>query len=269
MKKVQKTFLSAVLVLCVLTFGAWTYQEDTSDRYADAATISVYANTNVYYTSKNDSEFNRTAGGAPQYETLSDLTNACGAVAGAEIVAFYDKYFSELVPNWTSYYPASGRYRAQDKTYVPAVMRELYTLMRTNVDDVGVSASDFTNGLKAYVNNHGYSVSYQNVVSGSSIDYGACKQAIDNNKVIALLARAGEMYQINNGSGYDSITTVNITDLHIMVAYGYQKIEYSNANGVFRTDTYLEVATGWASPSTAYYKINPHNLNAAYIVNLG
>lgn len=268
MKKLQKLFVVAFAIVCLLTFGAWTSHEEFDDRYVDAPAIVAYADTTINFTRKDDTEYNRTEGGVPQYESLNELTNSCGAVAGAEIVAFYDKQFSELIPNWVSYYPKTGKYRLQDTTYVPAVMREMYTLMRTNVDDVGVNENDFKNGLKTYINNRGYNVSYQNVVSGSSIDFTACKQAIDNNKVIALLAKAGDVYQISNGANYDSLTTTTITGAHIMVAYGYQQISYYNNNGLFRTDTYLEVATGWPSPTTAYYKINPHKLNAAYIINI-
>lgn len=267
MKKLQKISVMFVLTVCLFTFGAWTYNT-TAQRYADVQLVSTYTTTTVNYTSKDDSVYKRTAGNTPCYISLNDMTNACGAVAGAEIVAYYDKYFENLIPDWVSYYPKTGKYRLQDSTYVPAVMRELYTLMRTNVDDVGVSESDFKDGLKKYINNHGYNVSYQNVVSGSSIDYNACKQAIDNNKIIALLTRACEIYEVGYGNGHDTIVGVNITGSHIMVAYGYQEIRYYNESGLFRTDLYLDVATGWSLPETSYYKVNPHNLNAAYIVNI-
>ncbi|MDE6398734.1 MAG: hypothetical protein K2L51_05380 [Clostridiales bacterium] len=266
MRKLQKCIALPMLACALLLFGAWTYEEP-QDRYADAPVISAYADEYVYYTNKEVDEAT-TAGGAPQYSQLNEHTNACGAVAGAEIVAFYDKYYGNLIPNWTSYYTASGRYRMQDATYVPALMRDLYTRMRTNVDDVGVSENEFKNGLQSYINAQGYGVSYQNIASGGVVDYDACKAAVQSNKVIALLVRAGNVYTITDGNGYDVITPTNIAGLHIMVAYGYKTVTYYNASGVFRTDVYLGVATGLISPKTAYYRVNAGNLNAAYIVSI-
>lgn len=248
--------------------GAWAPHAETNTRYADQPFLSTYANETLSYSKREIVEQNTTDGKAPQYTQVSGLTNACGAVAGAQIVAFYDKYYPEMIPDWASYYSASGRYLPADSTYVPAVMRELYTLMRTNVDDVGVSEDDFKNGLKSYVNSKGYGISYQSVMSGDNVNYTACKTAVNNNKIIVLFTQAGNIYTLYYGTGYDTVSTTYIAGAHIMIAYGYIQIRYYNANGVFRTDTYLEVATGKSSPKTAFYKIDTC-LDAAYVVNIG
>ncbi len=268
MKKTKRLSLLPLLLAFLFTCGAWTTKANSTTRYADQPFLSAYADEIVSYTKREIVEENVTDGKSPQYKQIDGLTNACGAVAGAEIVAFYDKYYSEMIPGWTSYYSTSGKYRNADTTYVPALMRELYTLMRTNVDDVGVSESDFKNGLKSYINSKGYEVSFQNVISSNTVNYAACKSAIDNNKVIVLFAQAGDIYSIISEVGYDEISPAYIAGEHIMVAYGYKQIRYYNTSGVFRTDTYLEVATGKSSPKIAFYKINPHKLNAAYVVNI-
>lgn len=269
MKKFLKLSLLAVSLISVLIFGGWTTEQgQATERYADTPIVSVYANTIINYNYRTV-DFNETSGGAPCYTPENGMSNACGAVAGATIVAFYDKYYDNMIPDWVSYYPASGRYRMRDSVYVPNVMWELYDLMQTNVKDVGVSEQEFVNGLKTYINNQGYSVNMQNVVSGSSIDYQACKNAINNNKVIALLSHAGDIYMVGEKSGQDIVTPVNIAGSHIMVAYGYYEINYYNSNNtLFRTDIYLDVATGLEVYETALYKINPHNLSSAYIVNV-
>lgn len=269
MKNTKKILLLPILFAFLFIFGAWTPQTETTTRYADQPFLSTYAQETVNYTRKVIVEQNTTDGQSPMYSPNSGQTNACGAVAGAEIVAFYDKYYPEMIPGWDSYFTSNGKYRLKDSTYVPALMNELYTLMRTNVDDVGVSENDFKNGLKTYINNKGYSISYQSVISGNNVNYSACKSAIDNNKVIVLFAKAGDVYTISSGTGFDTITPTNIAGAHIMVAYGYKQIQYYNAGGVFRTDIYLEVAMGQSTIKTASYKINPHNLNAAYVINIG
>lgn len=269
MKKLLKLSLLAASLISVLIFGGrTTAQAQTAERYADAPLISTYASTTISYNSRTVDVYN-TPGGAPNYRQVSDMSNACGAVAGTTIVGFYDKYYDNMIPGWVSYYPASGLYRLQDSTYVPGVMWEMYDLMQTNVKDVGVSEQEFVDGLKAYINKQGYSVSMQNVVSGSSIDYQACKDALNNNKVIALLSHAGDIYELGEYSGHDTVTSINIAGSHIMVAFGYYEINYYDSSSkLFRTDIYLEVATGLASRATALYKINPHNLSSAYIVNV-
>lgn len=269
MKKFLKLLLLAVSLSSILILGGWTTNfEPVVERYADAPLIFKTENTVIDYNYRTV-DYKETSGGAPCYRQVSGMSNACGAVAGSTIVAFYDKYYENLIPDWVSYYPASGMYRLQDSVHVPAVMWELYDLMQTNVKGEGVSEQEFVDGLKAYINKQGYSVSMQNVVSGSNIDYQACKNAINNNKVIALLSHAGDIYMLGEKSGQDIITPVNIAGSHIMVAYGYYEVNYYNSNNtLFRTDIYLNVSTGINVYQTALYKINPHNLSSAYIVNI-
>ena len=258
MKKLKKLSVLPMLVVSMLLFVAWTPIAEP-DRYADVQLLSPYANETVYYTSKNEYS-DETAGGCPQFTAVDGLENACGPVAGAEIVAFYDKYYTNLIPGWDSYYPATGKYRLPNVTYTNPVMHSLYTSMRTNVDDVGVSESDCLSG---------YSVNYQSVLSGSAVNFEACKTATANNKVIILFSRATNLYRVGYGNSYDTIVPVSVAGLHIMVAYGWYEVNYYNESGLFRTDRYLQVSTGLGSPTPiALYKVNPNDLNAAYIVNI-
>lgn len=267
MKKLLKLSVLALSLVCIIVFGGWTKGNEVPERYADAPIVATIANETIEFSSRTV-EYLRTPGGCPFYQQLNGMSNGCGAVAGAEIVAFYDKYHENLVPGWTSYY-STGTYRMQDKVYVPAMMTELYNLMQTNVHDVGVSEQEFLDGLSAYINNHGYSVNYSNVVSGSSINFQACMDAIRSNKVIALLAHAGDVYFVGEYDNYDYVTTQNISGAHIMVGFGYFIYRYYDASGnLFRTDYYLEAAMGQSVLTTALYKVNPHNLSAAYIVNI-
>ncbi|MDE7454753.1 MAG: hypothetical protein K2M64_02870 [Clostridia bacterium] len=265
-----KIFLTvAVLLVLVSVFGAWTGGYDTEIRYAQATPISTQASETINYTSIVEEGFTTTAGGCPMYYPISDLTNACGAIAGAEIVAFYDKYYENLVPNWVSYYTSSGKYRIQDGTNVPAIMREMYTLMRTNVDDVGVSRTDCLNGLQSYINNHGYKVNYESVTTtGNKLNYEKCKNAIDNNKVIILFTTPTTVYDIGISTNRHIISSTNITGAHIMVVCGYYKVSYYNNSKLIRTDTYVSAVLGWDGMSMSFYKIDSTTTQAAYIVNI-
>ena len=269
MKKVRFIVLVLILLVGVSVFGAWApiVQAETEIRYADAPIVSTAASSQIYFTTR-DTDEGETAGGAPLYNDAENLSNACGPLAGTAIVAFYDKYYPKLIPGWDSYYPATGKYRPQVLTYTSPVLSDLYTLMKTNVNGDGVSESEFKTGLQTYISNHGYSTSYTNVKSGNSLNYDACKTAIDNNKVIALFIKPGVVYKIAEYSDHDTFTESTITGNHIMYAFGYFQINYYYSTGWFRTETFLEVSTGRVSPSIAYFKVDSSNLEAAYVVNV-
>ena len=269
MKKLMYFTLVLVILSSICMFGAWSpIDQATETRYANAPIVSTYASEYVYYTSRDIPDEGRTDGGAPTFLGTTGISNACGAIAGAEIVAFYDKYYPNLIPGWDSYYPATGKYRAQNTTYIDPIMVELYNLMRTNVAGEGVSESEFKTGLQQYFTNHGDTASFASVKSGSALNYSACKTAVDSNKIIVLFITPGNVYAISEGSNYDAIGSYAINGNHIMIAFGYLQIKYYNSTGLFRTDTYLEVATGRDAPMKAYFRIDSSNLEAAYIVNV-
>lgn len=267
MKKLKSFICVTLAVLSLGILGAWVPTNAVSSdyRYADVQMYSLYATETVSFDTK---ERVTNANSAPLYTVISGLTNACGAVAGSEVIAYYDKYYPDMIPDWESFYAASGKFRPQDKVHIPSVMNELYILMRTNINGAGVGESDFLNGLTQYIQNRGYGVNMQNAVSGTTVDYTACKNAIDNSKVIALLTRPVDLYVMAESSTQDRISTITIPDYHIMIASGYKEVKYYENGSLFRTDRYLLVSTGLQGGGNAYYKINNHKLNGAYIVNI-
>ncbi|MCH5156526.1 MAG: hypothetical protein J1G02_01460 [Clostridiales bacterium] len=269
MKKLMYFTLVLVILSSICMFGAWSPMTQTTEtRYNNAPIISAYASEYIYYTSRSIPDDAKTDGGAPTFVGTTGISNACGAIAGAEIVAFYDKYYPNLIPGWDSYYPATGKYRGQSATYIDPMMVELYNLMQTNVAGEGVSESEFKTGLQQYFTNHGYTASFSSVKSGSTLNYSACKSAIDNNKLIVLFTTPGNVYSISEYSNYDIVNSYTISGNHIMIAFGYLQMKYYNSTGLFRTDTYLVVATGRSTPTLAYYKIDSSNLESACIVNV-
>lgn len=267
MTRTKGFFTMAVLLVFVSVFGAWTGAE-AETRYADVTLVTPYANEVINFTHREIDGPITTPGECPYYHPLSDLTNACGAVAGAEIVAYYDKYYPNLILNWQSYLPSSGKYLFQDSTYVPVLMRDLYTRMRTNIDGVGVSKSDFLTGLRSYINCMGHQVSYRSVRNVTTINFDSCKDAIDNNKVIVLFALPTTVYTVSLGTDRDAIIPTTISGAHVMVAFGYYEINYYNDSGLFRTDRYLAVAMGQTGYTFEFYKVDCADTDAAFVVDI-
>lgn len=275
-KVVKKGFALAVcalIMLCGILVPTLTAsaEEATEKRYYDNYSISTYAVDTQYINySDRTEDFITTDNRSPLYSANTDLSNSCGPTAGGIVVGFYDKYYANLIPNYTSYYPATGKYKTKDSTYIPALMQTLYTLMRTNVDDVGVSESDCKAGLKTYVEQQGYNLSYTSVKSGSSFQFDTVKNAINNNKVALLFCDEVTLIDIGFGDKYDAIVSMGVQGNHIMVAYGYSTVKYYNGKGVnFRTDNYLVVATGFSEPNTCYVQVNTTSwLDSGYVVTI-
>ena len=267
MKNINKRLRAVLFVLlCVPFCGAWTAAaEQTETRYTGGELISTYASETISYVSRELIDDLTTANNAPSYTAVGNLDNGCGAVAGSIIVGFYDKFYSNLISGWDSYY-TTGRYKGKDTVYVPALMQDLFARMKTNQVQPGVSENDFKNGLKAYVNNQGYNINYTSLGSGNSFNYTAFKTAIKNNELTALLVQPSNLYLLSLSSNEDVLTKTTISGNHIMVAYGYYEVKYTLNNGT-RTDKYLRVATGLASSSTAFYKIGSY-VDAAYTVKI-
>ncbi len=192
----------------------------------------------------------------PLYDGTDELTNACGAVAGAIVVGYYDRYYENLIPDWTAYSTVTGMYKfATSKVF--AVMEELYTLMRTNVDDVGVSQADCKSGLQTYFANKNLSLSYSSIESNSTFNYALYQQAINANKPVLLFCNNVTIsfvdFAESQQKGY--ITHQSISGGHIVVGYGYSTVNYYSGNTIIRTDHYLLVASGRASIPDAYINI--------------
>lgn len=266
--------LAAVLGLASLTpLAVRPASADTTSgekRYYDYVGPSLCEITTeeVTFTDRTET-YTTTSYNVPYYIMVgSELTNACGAVAGSIVVGFYDRYYENLIPNYTAYYP-NNRYKPADGTYVYGVMESLYTLMRTNVDDVGVSEYDCRDGLQAYVENKGLSLSYSSIKSGGSFSYSLYKQAINANKPVLLFCTELPISLIGTTTGYDAVSTDTIEGCHIVVGFGYYTVNYYNGSSIYRTDNYLLIATGLHSNVAYYVNINSTSwLDSGYSVTI-
>ncbi|MDE6029789.1 MAG: hypothetical protein K2F90_05695 [Clostridiales bacterium] len=269
MKKINRIKTVAFVLLCLPFCGAWTSVSaaaEQSDRYVGGELISTYAsNETISYVSKQVVEDISTANGTPKYRAIDSIQNGCGAIVGAIIVGFYDKYYENLIPNWASYY-STGTYKGQDKTYVYSLIQDLYNLMQTNIVAPGVSQDEFKNGLKSYVVNHGYNIQYTSLGAGNNFNYGTFKTAVNNNQPTVLFVQSSNIYLLDERKNEDLITSGNISGNHVMVAYGYYEVKYTLSNRT-RIDKYLRVATGLSTDPTAFYKIGTY-VDATYQVTI-
>lgn len=263
-------FLIGFLFNCIVNLIANSgfSSEDRYSGYGDLiTTYSTEVEETINFTRKEDT-YIETFKGVPMYVQLSNFSNSCGPTGGAIVIGFYDRYYEELIPSYVPYF-STGAYKKNDKVYVPQLVGELYSLMRTNVDDVGVSQSDCLTGLRAYVNNRGYSITYSSVKSSSSINVSAYQTAINNNQPTLLFCDKMDLYTIANDTNADILIRSSYYGGHVAVAYGLYTIKYYNGNNNFRTDSYIRIATGLPEIQNGYLKISATDwCNAAYAVSI-
>ena len=194
---------------------------------------------------------------APSYgNTDSSRTNTCAPVTGSNVCGFYDRWYTNLIPNYQTGIErgTSYAYFSLIGTAIQTCIGELYSLMGTNVGGDGTSQSGFESGLSQYVNNKGYSITYQAFkTSSTSVNLETLKQAINSNKVAVM---GFTNYNIitaigDNGTSVDLYKT-NYNVGHMMMVYGYKTVAYYKDGANFRTDTYLYISSGFDSCLQGY-----------------
>ena len=204
----------------------------------------------------------------PSYTSPGGIKNACAAVAGCNIIGFYDRYYEDLIPNHIAGKESYGffRYNLADE-YVDNVTRELYYKM--NGSEAGITETDFKNGMKQYCAEKSLSCDFTQLKSGGKLSYSAVEQSIDENKPVALLLSTYTVCDLglSGGPQTDKFAYDVYKGDHIMVGFGCNKITYKLTDGTNATYEFVYVASGYDYPLEAYFNMNYcTNINSAYKV---
>ncbi len=214
---------------------------------------------------------------APTYTTYeSTMTNYCGAMAGRNVVIFYDRWLTNLVPNFTpGMVTGSGIYRyypdlGMDAT--DAVMSRLYDLMQI-AQIGGTTSQNFKNGLSSYASEKGYSTSYSSFYgSATSVNLNTLTTAINQNKVgVIMCTQYNFVYEIipYEEQGFVQISRINSTTAHMMMVYGYQTLAFYLQGNHVCTKTFLYVSSGFGDGDQGYMELNDFSvINEAVIVSM-
>ena len=257
----KRTKVSVVaLLICSFFFSVVPVRADvpSEQRYAGEilpGVIAVSSDSETVSYTRREVTATGAEKGAPDYHNMENLPNCCGPIAGAIVVGYYDRFFEELVPNYSTCY-STGTYKKMDRVYIPQLIRDLYDRMDTNVVDIGVSETEFKNGLAEYVEAHGRNITYTSFKKLIGVNESAIKSGFQAGEVAVLLCKQANVYIIDSSDNKDSISlSLSVPD-HILVAYAYCEIKYYNGSDNFRTDHYFQVVTGLNGYSTGYVKID-------------
>lgn len=227
----------------------------------DYTTASVTVN---YQTRSVDSKFLSKL--IPHYLSPGGLAGGCAAVAGTNLIGFYDRYYEDLIPNHTAGYVSYGYYLYYvADSYVFDSMRELYADM--NGSAVGINEANFKNGMQKYCARKNLSCDFTQLVSSGSLNFNAVKQSISDNKPIALLLSTYNLTIISNYEGYDRYSYELYSGNHVMAGFGYVEFSYTLSDGSSRIERFVKVASGNDRHSESYFNVNySTNIDSAYSV---
>ena len=207
-----------------------------------------------------------------QYSIQYDLPNyfgpvgtTCASTAGTVLVAYYDRFYEGLIPNYQVYtrFGSTIRYKPSSET-TATVSNELYNLMGGELEHIGTTYSEFQDGMNAYVSNKGYTYTTTSLFTGGSFDFAKYKNAVENGKPVALFLNSFAIkLTVTANNGVDTISNEGTNTPHVVIGCGYEQHKYFNVAGQeIDNRIYLKVATSLNS-----YQIGYLNINGLTVIN--
>lgn len=229
--------------------------------------VPVYTSETISYTYRNENN-TEIVKRHPAYYEDGVLQNACAAIAGINIISYYDRYYENLIPNYTPGSKMGTMYLYKEQNgNVVSVMRQLNTDMQNNGS--GTTLSKFKSGMTKYVNTKGLTITYESCKTNGSLNLLKVKENIDEEKPIALFLSGFNLSTISVGSNTDSINYKLVDTNHVMVCFGIKELSYQFANGSTQKNTYFQVATGLQSQARGYYQLNYNGqINEALAISI-
>lgn len=284
-KKFFSVFIVIIVLVAILLLYPWyvspkniIYTSNDKEYYSDDFTFSddgiATTETEIFsYTSKQTTikQINNTF--PAYYNNNNTLSNACANVAGANIFGYYDRYYENLIPDYTP-----GMIRGSGYTYYSMtvnmdkkqnLINDLYVRMSTNNPIPGTSQLQYKNGITSYANSKSLNTTFTSVMSNNSLDMNKVTDAIDRNEPISLYLSGYNFSQLMDADGNVTITKYILTGNHIVIVYGYRIVNYYNVSNILiKSKTYLYVATGMLLYSGFYILNNNGTINDAEAIKL-
>lgn len=228
-----------------------TTYRDTAVVYGlDSAEATATQTINIPYTSKTPDTYSQ-AFICPEF-TYTPKEGGCAAVAGGNIIGFFDRYYESLIPNHTAGAPFLTSYiYNQEDDAVKQVITKLYNYM--GIDDTGATMGQFMNGIVKYVREKTRTPDFLSCMSKDGfLDYYKVQSYLKENKPVVLFLSSYNVVSLKESDGKD-VATVYTSDVpHIMVAFGYKRYVYDN----FIPYEYLTVSTGLKNTPNGLFNVN-------------
>lgn len=235
--------------------------------YGDTGPITGGTTINIPYENKEREDY-RMALAVP-CNASTPYSGSCACVAGGNIINYFDRYCTELIPDYEPGYEYMGYYFYYGQTTEgKAIIPQLYSDMGTTESN-GTTVAGFLSGMKKYSNRAGYTFSYSSCMSGGKFNYSTAKNKMKSGQPVALFLSGYNVAVIGAYDNYDSIAYALSDANHVMVGFGYQDITYTYESGAEETFQYVYVASGYHTRQNGYFNISYNTkINDAYAVNI-
>ena len=235
--------------------------------YGDGGAVSGNTQVTINYESKSEDYF-LMAYMIP-CNTSSPYVSACACIAGSNIVAYFDRYCTNLILDSEPGYEYLGVYLYYSATAKSKdVVAQLYSDMGTTAES-GTTVQQFLNGMTKYSNRAGYNFNYTSCMSGGNLSYSKVKSSMKNDQPVALFLSGYNVGYLGQQEGKDSMGYILSAANHVMVGFGYREITYTYNSGAQETFNYIYVASGIDANSSGYFNINYNTkINDAFAVKI-
>lgn len=205
----------------------------------------------------------------PSYLGGENIPNGCAAVAGGNILGYFDRYYDALIPNFTAGRFLGSAYLYYNETQeVEDAIDVLYADMGCTSEH-GATIDTFKSGMATYCGRVGRSVAFTSCMSGSNFNYNYAIQKMQSGQPVALFLITYNYATLEEGTNVDYHHYSYSTGNHVMIGFGYKQIVYTLANGSTATYRLMHVASGLANLPTGYFNTNLNtNINDSYAVNI-
>ena len=222
--------------------------------YADDTIFGSYTEY-IYYTNRTETK-HELAKHHPGLVSISSLTQACAPTAGGNLIQYWDRYKTNLIPNYTPGIAMGNAYTYKEySSNTTAVITQLYSDMGTGSN--GTSIDQFKSGISTYCARQGYTATFTSCMSNGAFNYAVAKQQLSAGKPLALFV---DTYTVNTFTQYDgNYELLNYTvgnGTHVMAGFGYKEVTYTHTSGGTRQDYYIAVASGIDIRKRGFFNIN-------------
>ena len=127
----------------------------------------------------------------------SGLTGGCAAVAGGNLIGYFDRYYEDLIPNHSAGHEIDGHYvyNLVDSAVYSAI-DQLYADMKGTAN--GISEANFKSGINKYCSRLGYTCELNSIMSSGKLNYMSVMSNMKANKpVVMFLSKFKDNIDIN------------------------------------------------------------------------
>lgn len=270
MKKTLATIMCAMLVLCVgMVFIPQSAQAETQYYATDFYGASDFVTTVETVSYSDRSQNNEVlALRTPEY-IISGVT--CVPIASANIIGFYDRYYTELIPNFDPgiTYGTHYLYRYPDSEVTTMTLQLASDMGLTSPATQGATVTQCKNGMTKYCNRKSLSISFTSSMKNGKFNYDIAKAQLDQGLPILVFCSKFNLTTVLTANNVDTITYKVCSDPHAMAVFGYTEITYILNDGGVRTDKYLRVSSGLNNFDNMLLYISSNiDIDNAYAINI-